>query len=285
MSTEIVIDPSTGRPILVAPGRSKRPLRTVANHSHGTCPFCKGEESQTPPTTDSLGEPWTVRSFDNLFKATDLHEVIVEGSSHVTQPGKVDEATLRDALQIYRRRILHFEAQDSIHFAFWIKNVGRQAGASIEHNHSQLFGLPMLPPRLEQELKHSETGCHICSELDQAEAEGRVITRGDQHIWLTPRAPKMPYETWIVPSSHEADYFDCTHDHDLAAIMHQAYASLDRNLEQPPFNVWLHRVPDRPFHWHYELQPRTGFQAGMELGGDMYINAVTPAMCVERLSK
>jgi hypothetical protein len=49
---------------------------------------------------------------------------------------------------------------------------------------------------------------------------------------------------------------------------------------QPAFNLWLHRVPGRRFHWHIELQPRTGQMAGLELGGDMYINSMPPEVTV-----
>ena len=52
--------------------------------------------------------------------------------------------------------------------------------------------------------------------------------------------------------------------------------AFDRAFDRAPFNGWLHRVPRTSFHWHFEFQPRTGFLAGLELGGDMYINSVTP---------
>ncbi len=40
------------------------------------------------------------------------------------------------------------------------------------------------------------------------------------------------------------------------------------------------RIPRGAFHWHFELQPRTGQMAGLELGGDMYINSI-PATLAE----
>ena len=41
-------------------------------------------------------------------------------------------------------------------------------------------------------------------------------------------------------------------------------------------------MPDAEFHWHFELQPRNGTVAALEVGGDMYINAVTPQASAAR---
>ena len=45
-------------------------------------------------------------------------------------------------------RIAALEARPGIGSTFFFKNVGALAGASIDHNHSQVLGLPELPPRL-----------------------------------------------------------------------------------------------------------------------------------------
>jgi hypothetical protein len=42
-------------------------------------------------------------------------------------------------------------------------------------------------------------------------------------------------------------------------------------------------MPRGRFHWHFELQPRTGQLAGLELGGDMYINSISAAASAENL--
>ena len=42
-------------------------------------------------------------------------------------------------------------------------------------------------------------------------------------------------------------------------------------------------MPRARFHWHFELQPRTGQLAGLELGGDMYINSISAVASAEKL--
>ena len=272
-------DPMTGRPILAAPRRRLRP-----NHMAGStrrCPFCQGHEADTPPEIDAVraartapdGPGWRVRAFHNLFPASESHLVIAEGDVHHQSPAGLPAALWVDAVGLWRRRIDAIEREGR--HAFLFKNVGQRAGASVEHNHTQLLGLPMLPPRvqLELEVARARRGCAVCDDVARAEQEGRLVWRGAAHAVLAPAHPKLPYETWVVPLAHEND-FAAGADAGLAAALHMVFTALDRGLAQPPFNLWLHRVPAADFHWHFELQPRTGNLAGLELGGEMYINSV-----------
>ncbi len=289
--TRIDCDPSTGRPILIAPRRRERPIQTAGKDDAELCPFCPGAERETPPERDAIRDPgtepdqpgWRVRAFPNLYPAAPWHEVIVEGASHRTQPGQLGRDRWADVLCLWRRRIAWFESQPSIRCAFLFKNVGRFAGASIHHNHSQVLGLPMLPPRLAIELEHSKTQCHTCAEIDNAAKDGRVIAAGEQHLWITPRFSKFPYESWVVPRDHNSDFLDAETNPELAALLNRAFAGIATTLDRPPLNSYLHRIPGADFHWHLEIQPRTGFLAGLELGGDMYINSISGAEVAAQL--
>lgn len=280
------IDPSTGRPILVAPHRRHRPLHTHGRAS-GPCPFCEGEEHQTPSEVDAvrvsgaLDEPgWRVRAFPNLYPASAWHEVVVEGSAHEIRPHRVPIDVWVDVIEVYRRRIAAIEAQSDVRCVYLFKNVGREAGASIDHNHTQILGLTILPPRLELELRAAKGGaCPWCDELESATAEGRVVFASEHHVVLSPRHPKLPNETWIVPRRHDANFLveGPEQTEDLARMLVGAFGAIDGALDGAAFNIYLHRVPGEDFHWHFELQPRTGNLAGLELGGDMYINSIPAA--------
>ncbi len=282
----IAVDPTTGRPILVAPQRRLRPLHT-RDATLGPCPFCPGEEHQTPPETDREGDDsgWTVRGFPNLYPATPDHEVIVEGAAHETQPGRVPKAVWVDAFAVYRRRIEALESRPSVRCAFLFKNIGREAGASIAHNHSQLIGLPMVPPRLELLVERTRENCTFCIEVEKAAGEHRMIAETRHFALLCPAAPKIPYETWLLPKRHDADFLAPSPEEaeDLAGIAARAFAAIDRAFDGPAFNVYLHRVRHEELHWHMELQPRTNYLAGLELGGDMYINSISGVEAAARL--
>ena len=288
----ILVDPSTGRPVLMAPRRQVRPHNTGPGDAGTACPFCPSHEADTPPELDAIRAPgtakdqpgWTMRSFANLYPATDHHEVVAEGAEHHTQPVHLDSGLWTQALTLYQRRIRTLEARPGVRTAYWFKNVGAAAGASMAHNHSQILGLPMLPPRLvledEQNRRHGH--CVHCAEIAAAETDGRLVWRGPHHLILIPSVPKLPHETWLLPLAHTSDFL-AEDPAELATALHTLFCRIARAFREPPFNLYLHRIPGGDFHWHWELQPRTGQVAGLELGGDMYINSVLPQQSAARL--
>ncbi|MEZ5963475.1 MAG: DUF4921 family protein [Planctomycetota bacterium] len=287
------VDPFTGRPVLVAPGRRLRPMQTLDDNGGGPCPFCPGNEAMTPPEVDSVrhgdalppGPGWVVRAFGNLYPAAAAHEVIAEGDTHATRPAALDVGLWRDALALYRRRIAAMEAR--VACAFLFKNVGYRAGASIAHNHTQLLGLDAPTPRLAQALARlsGRRPCPLAEDVARAEAEGRVVFHNARYVVHCPRVPKLPFETWLSPRDPGDDFLAPVDDLALAEALHAAFVALDAGLDAPPFNAYLLRDRDRRLPWHFELQPRTGNLAGLELGGDMYINSVPPAEAAARLRR
>lgn len=286
-----VVDPTTGRPILLAPARQLRPMHTAPGAASGPCPFCEGHESATPPEVEAIraagsaadGPGWSARAFGNKYPANEHHEVLAEGAHHCEQPGDLSPATWRDALLLAQSRLRAIEARPGVACAYWFKNVGAPAGASIAHNHSQILGLAEPPPRLELERRQRARlpHCPWCATLATASAEGRLVARTAHHAVLAPDPPKLPHETWLLPVACDDDFFATDLD-SLAEALHLLFVAIARALHRPAFNIWLHRLPGEPFHWHFELQPRTGQLAGLELGGDMYINSL-PATDSARL--
>ncbi|MBL8753835.1 MAG: DUF4921 family protein [Planctomycetes bacterium] len=287
-----VIDPTTGRPILMAPLRQKRPMHTTGAGSPSACPFCPGNEAETPPEVDAVrtaesradAPGWSARAFPNKFPACTHHEVVAEGARHHEQPADLDVTAWRVCLDLWQRRVRAIERRPGVACAFLFKNVGALAGASIAHNHSQLLGLDDLPPRLQLEVTtaHALPHCPWCTTLTAAEAEGRLVFRSAAHVVLAPEPPKLPHETWLLPTRCDDDFLTTDLD-SLATALHALFTAVARGLGRPAFNLWLHRAPGRRLHWHFELQPRTGQMAGLELGGDMYINSVPAAVSAARL--
>ena len=129
-----VVDPTTGRAILVAPQRQSRPMHTGRNKVSDRCPFCAGHEADTPPTVDAVeshdGAGWLARAFANKYPAAALHEVVAEGPGHAEHPAELDVASLRAAVELWLRRIRALERDHGVACAYLFKNVGSRAGAS-----------------------------------------------------------------------------------------------------------------------------------------------------------
>lgn len=291
--TRVEHDSSVGRPILIAPGRAERPLHTVRGRDHAAvCPFCPGAEQQTPPERDAVRAPdsepdrpgWRVRAFPNLYPAAAWHEVVAEGPTHAARPATLDVGLWLDVCAVWRRRLAFLESQADVACAFLFKNVGREAGASVAHNHSQVLGLPTLPPRLAEELARSQRlGPLPAREFDRAAHDGRLVFETDHFAAFTPRHPRLPDAVWLAPTDPLDVFDEGRHAADLAGALHRLVGAIDRALPEVPYNLWLHRIPDAVFQWHFEVQPRTGFLAGLELGADVYINARCPRESAARL--
>src|SRR5207237_2423024 len=84
--TELRRDPLSGRLVVVAPGRSKRPgafrrpSLEVTPEELESCPFCAGREERTPPETLRLpggAHDWQVRAVPHLYPAFAGQEVVI----------------------------------------------------------------------------------------------------------------------------------------------------------------------------------------------------------------
>lgn len=289
----LLVDPTTQRPILMAPLRQSRPFLTgPKKEGPSACPFCPGHEHETPPAIDGFAEDgrtrfdapgWDVRVFPNKYPASRCHEVIAEGARHEEQAGDLDVATWQRIVRVWQRRVRTVEAMPGVACAFLFKNVGAAAGASIAHSHSQLLGLAEPPPRLSLEHRCARElpECPWCATARTAEREGRLVLATKAHLVVAPEPPKLPNETWVLPQRCDDDFVTTDAD-SLGEALHALFASLSRALARPAWNLWLHRLPRERFHWHFELQPRTGQLAGLELGGDMYINSMPAAASAAR---
>lgn len=283
---QLRIDPISGTPVFVAPKRKARPILTTQDKASSACPFCTGSEGETPPETDAIRRDgsapntpgWTVRAFPNKFAAWHHHEVLAEGPDHGEQPSSLGMDLWGDVLQLAARRCLAMEDDPEVEVAFWFRNVGREAGASIRHNHSQIMGMPQLPPRLATPLRRWQEGADggaLGAAAERAADDGRTVWQDERFAVFSPEVPKLPFETWIAPfdTATDGDPFDPAIRPHVAAALQKLCEAIDRAFHGPAFNIWLHRVPGTGFPWSLQAQPRTGFLAGLELGGGMTINA------------
>ena len=82
-------------------------------------------------------------------------------------------------LWAYRDRVLDLKNDKRFRYVLIFKNHGDAAGASLEHSHSQLIALPIVPKRVREEVdgaKHyyrEKERCIFCDIIRQ-ETESRV---------------------------------------------------------------------------------------------------------------
>ncbi|MCP4716550.1 MAG: galactose-1-phosphate uridylyltransferase [Deltaproteobacteria bacterium] len=325
---ELRKDPVIGRWVIIATERAKRPSDLVMEQSRshgGFCPLCPGNEDKTPPeifalrSTDSAPDSagWRLRVVPNKFPALggegelnkrgegmyDLmsgvgaHEVIVETPDHNATASTLSLETMQQVLMTYRERIQALKQDSRFRYISIFKNYGEVAGASLEHPHSQLIALPVVPKRAVEEIESSKAyyeykeRCVFCDIINQETDDGRrIVVENDAFIALEPFAPRFPFETWILPKKHISAFED-TEDslfEPMADIFSLIFKKINAALEFPPYNYILHTAPinqnvSEHYHWHFEIMPRLTKVAGFEWGSGFYINPTPPEQAAAHL--
>lgn len=317
---ELRKDPILGRWIIIAKERGKRPSDFIVGPSSqkgGFCPLCPGNEQTTPPevlrygSTRKANSPgWQVRVVPNKYPALviegDLHkegeglydkmsgigahEVIIESPDHDASFSSMSPDQLLPIFLAYRDRIIDLSRDPRFKYVMIFKNSGQAAGASLEHPHSQLIALPILPRMIVSELAGSNSyyqykdRCVYCDIIRQEiKEELRVVCQNDYFLAITPYAPRSPFEMWILPKTHSADYRQQEEQsfQALAEIFSEIMWRLEASIPGVPFNFVLHTAPLRSetmkhYHWHFEIMPKLTKFAGFEWGSGFYINPTPP---------
>lgn len=315
---ELRRDPITSSWVILAAGRGKRPHApgpvAAPDQPDEDCPFCEGRESETPPEICASREEegcdrpgWTVRVFPNKFPilanrlpgldagpeapdrktAYGYHEVIVDTPLHGATPWETGAHQVQAMLEMYRDRIVSHRDQDYIRYVHIIRNHGAAGAASLEHPHSQLFALPLVPPTIDDELtgferaRAGDVGCILCDMVGHEEELGiRIIAGNESFVAFSPFASRLPYESWIVPRRHQLRFEECAELDEMAVLLKDVLDSYREKLGDPPLNYWIHTYPlrgeTRPYHWHLEIMPRLIIPGGLEMGAGVWVNTVAP---------
>lgn len=319
---ELRKDPVLGRWIIIATERSKRPTDFVVEEfktTGGFCPLCPGNEKTTPREVLAYGRAsnlpanspgWQLRVVPNKYPALVIegelekhgeglydrmngigaHEVVIESPRHEDRFTFLPHDQMVLVFRAFRNRIHDLGRDHRFRYVMVFKNYGRAAGASLEHSHSQLVALPILPRMVISELDGSryyfkyKDRCVFCDIIRQeAQQDTRVVCQNDYFVTLTPFAPRSPFEMWIMPKHHSSSYAD-QNDQSLSAladIFSETMRRLDACIANVPYNFVLHTQPlgSQPleyYHWHFEIVPKLTSIAGFEWGTGFYINPMPP---------
>ena len=278
--------------VIIATERAKRP-EELATHRPlqivslfvETCPFCPGNENKTPAEIirypANTTEPWEVRVIPNKFAAL----------SRDVQPTR--------SMQDVWRRIegfgFHEVVIDSPDHSSCMALL--DAGASLQHPHSQLIATPVIPGqvrhRLHEALRHydDDGNCMFCHMVEREIAEQtRVVQKSEYFVAMEVFASATPFATHIFPFRHMASFGDmsATEIADLARVLRGLLARIYIGLENPDLNFTIRSGPSdygsaRHFHWYVSVIPRLTRTAGFELGSGMFINTVLPEAAAEFL--
>ena len=324
--SEIRQNQLTGEWVIIAPERAKRGgnllMPAQAPESTADCPFCPGNEASANGeryrVNDAAGR-WMLRSIVNKFSvlsaegavqsercavrgvekvnAVGPHEVLIETPEHHLTVALCSVEHVARILGAYRDRFQAFYADPRVQHVIVFKNHGADAGASQQHPHSQIVGLPIVPGQIVERIARAErffaeTGrCLACTIIAQERALAcRIVAENSAFVAFLPYAALSPYHLWIFPKTHGACFSAQPVEtlNELAEIMRQVLLKLHGMLANPAFNLVIRSLGPREqsssaFHWYLSIVPRVNKVAGFELGTGMYVNPSLPEHCAEAL--
>ncbi len=323
---ELRKDPIIDRWVIISTERAQRPVFLAEQEppaKPGLCPLCAGNEAMTPPEVFAIRPDhassapntpgWTLRVVPNKFPALRIegalnkqgvglydrmngigaHEVIVETPVHGQTLYTMDMASVQNVFIAYKERTIDLLRDKRFKFIMIFKNHGAVAGASLDHAHSQLIALPIVPRRVFEEINGGlayykyKDRCVFCDIIAQEAEDGsRVIYENEAFIALSPFAARFPFETWILPKNHVASFLPAGNEDNYYALADAVSTILKKNnklLNAPPYNYMIHTAPadltSVPYyHWHIEIIPRLTKTAGFEWGTGFYINPTPPEL-------
>lgn len=319
-------DPVSGQWVIIAANRAQRPndfQSTTGRPANLDCPFCYGNENQTPKeiAVYQSGEKngrWNTRVFANKYPAVreddgvnyeinvgpyrkgdflGHHEVIVESPEHKTTFSQLDDDETDCAFRAYRDRIAQFATNPVLKHAMLFKNCRPEAGASIEHLHSQILCTSVTTEKIMRRINRARqyfeaNGKDVISSIVEYESgqAKRIVDETDKFVAFCPYASRFGYLTSIAPKVRGNDFHELTDDEtrELGRFIRNTVIRLENCLPNVAYNFLLHIAPfdvaaDEFYRWHVELFPRLANPAGYEWGTGCWINPVSPEVAANEL--
>lgn len=311
---EIRRDPVSGNWVVVG-------YKYVHIDNRSTCPFCPGNEDLTPPTireVKGVDGSWKIRCFPSrnfLFvieasedkraegiydKMSNLgaHEIVVETPEHTRTFSSFTEAEIELLIKFYQERVLDLKKDKRFRYIQVFKNHGELAGSYIFHPHSHVLATPILPQRIENELKNAKEHyarkerCLFCDMIKQEIREKkRVVIQNSHFISFCPFASRFPFETWIMSKSHKESFEDI-YEQELVSSLVQIILETMRRIEKltNAYTIVYHTSPNLKlekepgeemtlsdfFHWHIEILPRDYRSSKYKREDEFYVNTLLP---------
>ncbi len=320
--SQLRLNPLTGRWVTISAERATRPgdlisrQLTVEADPDRVCPFCPGHEESTPPALETYGPQgdWLVRVVPNLFPAFDgnepmrvqnlgpvftqaeasgVHEVLVFTRDHDGSWADLDDKQAGLAMAAIRDRMEDHARRATVRYTQAIVNTGREAGASLDHPHGQLLGIPFVPGEIADEeagFRRFEGSCLLCTMVEaESRAGHRTVVEDERAIVVCPYWSGTPYEMLVVPRTHDV-HLETTAPADVVGVgraLRDALRLLKAKVGDVAYNLVFHTAPhhhEGPFHWHVHVVPRLTSLAGFEQGTGVMINIVAPELAARHLT-
>jgi UDPglucose--hexose-1-phosphate uridylyltransferase len=330
--SELRRDPVVGRWVIVDTDHPNMPTdfeyEAYTPKGVSNCPFCYGNESQTPPEIECIRDPstqpntsgWQVRVVANKFPALQIegdldrrgvgiydmsngigaHEVLIESPYHNKDIPDLMPEEVQNVITMCCRRARDLVKDKRLKYIMLFRNYGSAAGASMEHPHTQIVALPMIPKNAVEEITGAKNyfdyreRCIFCDIVRQERQEkARVIFENKYFISFCPFVSRFPFEMWIMPKEHSGRFchMSAAEVPALAEILIESIGRIKKVFPNLSYNYIIHTSPVNGdgdvdyYHWHIEFMPKLTRVAGFEWGTGFYLDPTSPELAAKILKE
>lgn len=250
--SDLRYDPITSHWVTIAKNRLDRPTEFIPLEQirqQLICPFCQGNEEQTPePTAAYRGdgspladtgdsEDWVVRVVPNKFPSfsrsatfsngiatgpyasssgSGQQLLVIPSNRHLASISELNEEELHVAFMASQKEIVKMKNDDEIKHAMLFMNCRSAAGASLGHIHWQLIGAPVVSQYLEARVQRNldsvrQNGSSLIKQILEWEIEQkvRVLKLTENFCVFCPFASRFAFQIWIVPLDAKGGFALC----------------------------------------------------------------------------
>ncbi|MFZ5800463.1 MAG: galactose-1-phosphate uridylyltransferase [Candidatus Omnitrophota bacterium] len=326
---ELRRDPIVGRWVIIETEEPRQPSE-FEKEKHvfkqgNNCAFCYGNENLTPPEITAVRPPetkpntpgWSVRVVPNKFPALQIegdldrsgigiydmsngigaHEVIIETPYHTKSLTDLTDEEMKNIVDTYCQRAMDLARDKRFKYILVFKNYGVSAGASLEHTHTQVIALPMVPKNMAEELEGAREyfdyreRCIFCDMIFQEyQDKERIVSENRNFVAFCPFASRFPFEVWIIPKKHNSYFCHSSAEEifDCGKILKDVLTRVKISLDDPSYNFIIHSAPlaeqnEASYHWHIEVMPKLTRVAGFEWGTGFYVVPTPPDSAAQYL--
>jgi len=306
VENEIRRDYRTGKYVIMAPNRGKRPedfavLKDIIVSDISKCPFEYGKEESNNEIM-RVGDPWKIRVIQNKFpelvgsiplmetkgklskiSGYGYNEVIIDSPDHNTPFELLPESHLKLWLDTLIEREISLYQRRYIKYVQIFKNAGEAAGESLSHPHTQIMAWPEIIGSIDDELKRIrkyKLDNNLCLYEDILyEERSRILLEDNNFIAIAPFGSRFAGESMIIPKRHISFFADLDNDlrQSLVNIL-KLILNINRKIfGNYSYNLVFKELKDYPdLHAHIDIYPRLSIEAGVELGNDVFVNQLLP---------
>ncbi|MEK7633842.1 MAG: hypothetical protein AAB437_03295 [Patescibacteria group bacterium] len=271
-----------------------RIARTGMDGKPFRCPFCPGNEADTPPEIYRVGDGeanktgWKVRVVPNKFNITEIHEVIIHSQDHNKNVEELSLPQIEDIIKTYINRFNFLKDKGKV---FIFSNQSLISGASLVHSHSQI----------------SVVLNDIPTETLPVQPIVNIVEQSGEFVSYCPEYSEWAYEVWI--RTYNSKLVTCNFENlsenqikDLAKILQSTILKLKKihdensHYSKKPFgyNFYISIPQSCPESfdfaqdklvkgWYLRIIPRFMERAGFELSTGIMVNSVEAKRASEEL--